>query len=180
MESRGIDEGVESCSHQQFDQKSATLNDFRNRRCIGANPDASTISFNNANAFSLWFPRPPLFPDDSLRPIQRENVAGAGLAEIRTSHGLLNFWVKWNWRAAEQAYRQALALSSGYALAHLALANVLSDTARHGDATEEMRIAREVDLLDPTMHAISSQLAFHANDYSTAAEHARVAQRIDP
>jgi len=36
-ERRGIDEDVESCSHQQFDQKSATLGDFRNQRCIGAN-----------------------------------------------------------------------------------------------------------------------------------------------
>ncbi len=29
---QGIDEDGESCSHQQFDQKRATLNDFRYRR----------------------------------------------------------------------------------------------------------------------------------------------------
>src|SRR5689334_10103523 len=29
-DSQGIDEDVESCSHPQFDQKSATLTDFRN------------------------------------------------------------------------------------------------------------------------------------------------------
>ena len=38
-----MDEGVESCSYQQFDQKSATLSDFRNHRCIGANPGASNL-----------------------------------------------------------------------------------------------------------------------------------------
>jgi hypothetical protein len=42
-QSRGIDEGVESCSHQPVDQKSARFRQFRNRRGIGANPGASNL-----------------------------------------------------------------------------------------------------------------------------------------
>ena len=106
--------------------------------------------------------------------------AGADLAEVQTSQGLLNFWLEWNWPAAEHAYRQAVSLNSGYALGHLALANVRSHLGRHSAAAEEMRRAREVDPLDPMMQAISSQLAFHARDYPAAAEHARQALLVDP
>jgi TolB-like protein len=92
--------------------------------------------------------------------------AGPGLAEVQVSQGILNFWLEWNWPLAEQAFRRAVALNSRYALGHLALANVLSHSGRHIDAAEEMRLAREADPLDPMMHAISSQLAFHASDYT--------------
>ena len=43
-----------------------------------------------------------------------------------------------------------------------------------------MTRARQVDPLDPMMHAISSQLAFHAGQYSTAAAHARQALLLEP
>src|SRR3954468_11362058 len=41
-ESRGTDEDVESCSHQQFDQKGASSRRFSKRCCMVANPGAST------------------------------------------------------------------------------------------------------------------------------------------
>ena len=105
--------------------------------------------------------------------------ADAGLAEVQTSQGLLNVWLEWNWPSAEQKLRQAIVLNPGYALAHVALANVLSLSGRHGDATEESTRARQLDPLDPMMHAISSQLAFQRRDYSSAAAHARQAILID-
>ena len=104
---------------------------------------------------------------------------GAEFAEVQTSRGLVDFWLEWNWPSAELAYRRAVLLNSGYPLAHLALANVLSHTRRHADAAEEMRRARQLDPLDPMMHAISAQLAFHARDYSRASGHARQALLID-
>ena len=106
--------------------------------------------------------------------------AGADLAEVQTSQGLLNFWLEWNWPAAEHAYRQAVDLNSSYALGHLALANVRSHSGRHSAAAEEMRRAREVDPLDPLMQAVSSQHAFHAGDFPAAEDHARQALLVDP
>ena len=118
------------------------------------------------------------------RRLAREAVneavrADAGLAEVQTSQGLLNVWLEWNWPLAEQKFRQAIVLNPGYALAHVALANVLSLSGRHGDATEESTRARQLDPLDPMMHAISSQLAFQRRDYSSASAHARQALLID-
>ena len=43
-----------------------------------------------------------------------------------------------------------------------------------------MRRARELDPLDPMMHAMSSQVAFQAGDYPAALEHARQATDLDP
>ena len=40
--------------------------------------------------------------------------------------------------------------------------------------------ARELDPLEPTHHALSSQVAFQARDYSMAVEHARQALILDP
>ena len=105
--------------------------------------------------------------------------ADAGLAEVQTSQGLLNVWLEWNWPLAEQKFRQAIVLNPGYALAHVALANVLSLSGRHGDATEESTRARQLDPLDAMVHAISSQLAFQRRDYSSASAHARQAILID-
>jgi DNA-binding winged helix-turn-helix (wHTH) protein/TolB-like protein/Flp pilus assembly protein TadD len=105
--------------------------------------------------------------------------ADAGLAEVQTSQGLLNVWLEWNWPLAEQMLRQAIVLNPGYALAHLALANVLSHTGRHSEAAQEMTRARQADPLDPMMHAISSQLAFHAGQYSIAEAHARQALLLE-
>src|SRR5262249_37177493 len=47
-------------------------------------------------------------------------------------------------------------------------------------AQEEIRRARELDSQDPMLHAISSQFAFHAGDYTSAALHARKALLLDP
>ena len=118
------------------------------------------------------------------RRLAREAVneavrADAGLAEVQTSQGLLNVWLEWNWPLAEQKFRQAIVLNPGYALAHVALANVLSLSGRHGDATEESTRARQLDPLDAMVHAISSQLAFQRRDYSSASAHARQAILID-
>ena len=59
------------------------------------------------------------------------------------------------------------------------VANLLSLSGRHGDATEESTRARQLDPLDAMVHAISSQLAFQRRDYSSASAHARQAILID-
>jgi tetratricopeptide (TPR) repeat protein len=43
-----------------------------------------------------------------------------------------------------------------------------------------MRRARELDPLEPMVHAISAQIAYQARDYGAALEHARNALVVDP
>jgi TolB-like protein/DNA-binding winged helix-turn-helix (wHTH) protein/Flp pilus assembly protein TadD len=110
----------------------------------------------------------------------RAVAAGPDLAEPQTSLGQVEFFLDWDWPAAEAAFRRAIALDPSDALAHRYLGHVLSQTDRHDDARSEMRRARELDPLYAMNHAMSSQVAFQARDYAAAVEHARQAIVIDP
>ena len=153
------------------------------KRAIALDPDYALAWSGIADAHAAAPVNGDADPVDSWRLARAAASealrAGADLAEVQTSQGLLNFWLEWNWPAAEAAYVRAVDLNSSYALGHLALANVRSHSGRHSAAAEEMRRAREVDPLDPMMQAVSSQHAFHAGDYPAAAEHARQALLID-
>ena len=59
--------------------------------------------------------------------------------------------------------------------AHWMLGHTLSQMGRHNEAASPMRRARELDPLSAVVHAISSQVAFQARDYSAALDHAQQA-----
>lgn len=78
------------------------------------------------------------------------------------------------------AFRRALALDPSYALAHLTLGHLLSQSGRYGEAAGETRRARELEPFDPVTWALSSQVAFQARDTRLAIEHARRAIALSP
>lgn len=106
--------------------------------------------------------------------------SGPDLAETQTSLGLVNFFLGWDWAAAEDAFRRATALDSSYALAHRNLGILLSHSGRHEEARNAARRARELDPLHAAHVALSSQVEFNARDYSAAIEFARQATILDP
>jgi TolB-like protein/DNA-binding winged helix-turn-helix (wHTH) protein/Flp pilus assembly protein TadD len=114
--------------------------------------------------------------DAATRAVQSEPE----LAEAQTARGNVNFMLDWDWTAAEAAFRRAIALDTGYALAHRNLGHVLSQTGRQREARAALQRAREVDPLYAMNHAISSQVAFQARDYPAALEHARQTIIVDP
>jgi TolB-like protein/Flp pilus assembly protein TadD len=109
----------------------------------------------------------------------RAVAAEPALAEGHTSLGYVNFFLEWDWAAAESALRRAIAIDPGYALAFRLLGHVLSQCGRHTEAEPAMRCARELDPLYAMNHAMSSQVAFQARDYPAAAEHARRSISVD-
>jgi TolB-like protein/Flp pilus assembly protein TadD len=102
------------------------------------------------------------------------------LAEAQTSHGVLKFWLDWDWPGAEAALRRAIALDGHYAYAFRMLGHVLSQTGRHHAARLALERARELDPLYAMHHALSAQIAFQARDFDAAIEHARHALDVDP
>ena len=107
-------------------------------------------------------------------------TAGPNLAEAQTSVGYVNFWLEWDWVAAESAFRKAIAIDRNYALAHRTLGVLLSMIGRHEEASSEACRARELDPLDPAHHALSAQIAFHGRSYSAAVQLAHRAIVLDP
>jgi TolB-like protein/DNA-binding winged helix-turn-helix (wHTH) protein/Tfp pilus assembly protein PilF len=102
------------------------------------------------------------------------------LAEAQTSLGIIAFYLDWDWPAAEEALRRAIALDPGYDLAHRYLAHVLSQTGRQDEVWTTILRARGLDPFYAMNHAMSSQFAFQARDYPAAVQHAQQAIVVDP
>jgi DNA-binding winged helix-turn-helix (wHTH) protein/tetratricopeptide (TPR) repeat protein len=102
------------------------------------------------------------------------------LAEAQASLGFFQFWLGWDWRTAEAAFRKALNLDPNYAFAHRMLGIVLSHLCRHEEALASIRRARELDPLSAMNRALSSQIAFAAGDLPNAIHFAREAIVLDP
>ena len=106
--------------------------------------------------------------------------AAPNLAQAQASLGMVNFWLDWEWAAAETVFRTAIALDPSYSLAHRMLGIVLSHSRRHEEAISAVRRARELEPLDFTHQALSAQIAFNARDCHAAVAFARRASVLDP
>jgi TolB-like protein/Flp pilus assembly protein TadD len=102
------------------------------------------------------------------------------LAEAQFAFGYVSWMLEWNWPAGEAALRRALELDRSYAMPALALGHYLSQAGRHGEAAPMMRRARELDPRSAMVHALSSQVAFQAQDYPGAIEHGQQAVVVGP
>ena len=106
-------------------------------------------------------------------------AADPGLAEAQFSQAYVSWMFDWNWAAAIASFRRAEALGPGEALHQAILGHVLSQVGRHEEARAYLKRAREMDPFSGMPHAMSSQVAFQARDFSAALEHARQAIAVD-
>ena len=105
---------------------------------------------------------------------------GPSLAEAHTAVARIQFLFDWDWPGAESSLRHAVALDPASAQSFWMLGHALSQQGRHVDAMAAARRARELEPLDPLSHSMSSQIAFSARDFETAARHAREALLTEP
>jgi TolB-like protein/Flp pilus assembly protein TadD len=83
-------------------------------------------------------------------------------AEARSCDAAIKFWFEWEFAAAEQGARQAIALNANYAPAHLYLAHILSNVGRHHEALPAIRQALVVDPLSLITNTMLGQFLYHA------------------
>jgi len=86
----------------------------------------------------------------------------------------------WQWDAAEQEYRKAIALSPSYATAHLRHAEYLSSVGRHDEAIAEMHRALELDPLSLVYTSNLGRFLYHARRYDEAIEVLQKNLELDP
>jgi TolB-like protein/Flp pilus assembly protein TadD len=114
--------------------------------------------------------------DAALRALRSD----PNLAEAQFAMAYVNWMLDWNWTAAESGLRRATALDANYAMSHLVLGHMLSQSGRHDLARLSMDRGRELDPLNPMVHALSSQVEFQARNHAAALDHARRAIALDP
>jgi TolB-like protein/DNA-binding winged helix-turn-helix (wHTH) protein len=104
----------------------------------------------------------------------------ANRSEVQFAIGYVRWLFDWDWPAAEAGFRNAVRLAPEYGIAHSVLGHALSQSGKQSEAVRETLRARELDPLNPMIHAMSSQVALQAHDYPGALELAQQAINLDP
>jgi tetratricopeptide (TPR) repeat protein len=123
-------------------------------------------------------------PPHEVGPRAREAASqalrwNADLPEAQFAHAYSNWLYDWDWAEAEAAFERTLAIDPGYAWGQLLLGHLFSQSGRHEEADARAARARDLDPLNPMVHALSSQIAFQARQYDRALQHADRAVAID-
>lgn len=86
----------------------------------------------------------------------------------------------WNWPAAAQEYRKAIALRPSYLLAHQWYALLLTRLARFDEAQHEIQIALVLDPLSAVVNLAAAYIDYHGGRYAEAESFCRKAIALDP
>ena len=139
-------------------------------------PTADAFASSPINADAQPVEVSPRARDAAARAV----ASGPDIAESQTSQGNVNYWIDWDWPAAEAAYRRAIDLDPSYALAHRNFGVLLATVGRHEEARACLKRARELDPLQPMVYALSAHVALLARDESAGLEFARHATVVGP
>ena len=90
------------------------------------------------------------------------------LAEAHSAMGVIHSFYEWQWDQAEKAFRNAIELNPGDAIARQRYAVMLSRLGRHEEAIAEMLLARELDPLSLTINNALAVCYYMARRYDEA------------
>lgn len=102
------------------------------------------------------------------------------LAEAHTASAMIDFFVGWDWAAAERSFLRAIELNPNYAVAHQFYGHLLSCAQRHDEAIAEIQKARAIDPLAPIMHTFAAMLLAWAGRHDEGSAAVAHALAIDP
>jgi eukaryotic-like serine/threonine-protein kinase len=125
-----------------------------------------------ADAYMLLAAYNYMPPKDAVPParfaVQKALDLDPALGEAYTSRGWIKYIFAWDWAGAESDFRQALALSPGYATGHHWLADFLTAMGRFDEAGAEIRRARELDPLSGIINRDVAWPHYFARRYDEA------------
>jgi len=109
----------------------------------------------------------------SLELDPRMSEGRLALADVRRM-------LEWDWRGAEVAYREAIALNPSQENAHRGYATMLAALGRYTEAIREIDRAAELDPLCLVVGTSAAFVRYLAGDYEGALAHCRRTTDIDP
>ncbi len=137
-----------------------------------------------ADAYSVM----PLFGDVSPREAHPRAKAEARRAleldprsaEAHSSMAYSRFIFDWDWKRAEEAFAEAIALDPGYATARQWYAYLLASRDRHHEAREQARAALRAEPLSLVINADLGFVLYFGRRFDEAGEHFLEALELDP
>jgi Tfp pilus assembly protein PilF len=102
------------------------------------------------------------------------------LGEAHAATAMMDFYVGWDWAAAERSFLRAIDLNPNDAIAHQFYAQLLSNSLRHDEAIAEIERARAIDPLAPTMHTFAAMMYSFVGRYDVGFAAVRHAITLDP
>ena len=102
------------------------------------------------------------------------------LAEAHVALGHIKLWIDWDWPAAENEFKQGIALNPNSALAHNQYAMYLATMRRLDDAIAEVKKAQELDALSPIVNTDLGWYLLYADRTSEAVDQFRRTLDLDP
>jgi adenylate cyclase len=102
------------------------------------------------------------------------------LAEAHAVMGLINTFFYWNWKKAEQSFKQAILLNPNSAYFHIYYSFLLSCTGRHKQAIKEAKRAQELDPLSSYINSYVGSAYYYGSQFDRAIEECQMVISIDP
>ncbi len=137
-----------------------------------------------ADAFNTFGAYEHLPPKDAFPKViaaaERALSLDPTLAEAHTALGCARAHYSWNWREAEESFRQALALNPQYSLAHAYYALMLAASGRHDRARDAVARAQQLDPLSPIYGALVGWVAYFARRNDDAIHQFRLSIEMEP
>ena len=90
------------------------------------------------------------------------------LPEAHYNYATHMVWLRYNWEEGDAAFQRAIDLNPSYAEAHLLYSHLLTLTGRIEEGTEQMRLALELDPLNPFVRGLHGVQLFMADDLQGA------------
>lgn len=153
-------------------------------KALAADPDDARVHAGLADTWALmgtWRVAPPdtMFPKAkkaALRAVQLDPASAAG----HTSLALIHEQSEFDWRAAGEEFRRAIALDRNYATAHHWYGEYLGFQGRFDEALAEIDLARRLDPKSPIIAVDRAVILYYARRYDESIEAFHAVQSVDP
>ena len=103
-----------------------------------------------------------------MPPIEKALELDDSLPEAHFAYAGYVTWLSYNWEEGEAAFKRAIELNPSYATAHLLYSHLLTLTGRIEEGTEQMRLAVELDPLNPFVRGLHGVQLLMADDLQGA------------
>lgn len=149
---------------QRFTPQDMKLADQYFQQAVNLDPDSALAHAGLATLCAIpaqmGMIRPQVARERCLPLIMKALDVGDNLPEAHFAYAIHVTWLLYNWEEGEAAFKRAIELNPSYAMAHLLYSHLLTLTGRIEEGTEQMRLALELDPLNPFVQGLhGAQLA---------------------